>query len=406
MFPSQNNLIHSRSKTKSMKKISLVAILAMLSNFCIAQRHVGTWYDYGKIHPHLDYYVNSVGQKNGPYREYDENGVVVKEYNFLNGGENGVCIDYEAGEHNKRLLKSKVTYSNGVLNGLAIYYDEQGMPKQQGNYINDKKEGKWWTIVPIQETDMPNLPEGFKFYKVEKNVKSGIVQDGPFKAYYYPSGKLYSEGFTKNGESTNGVTIYFPDGKLKMRNRLDSTGQYFTVKESYYKSGQIAYYQTFYNSQNSNIKNVWTTEDTLWQYNEDGTPTDYMKQQTDNYNNWKKIGLYIKAGKQAQVGGNYLKSDDLNNANKYWDEAESCFLKAIDLKVPAGYTKETPSDGNIFYNVACIESLRKNTKDALHYLELSFQNGYVDFKWMITDTDMDNIRSLPEYQKLIAQYQK
>ena len=113
-----------------------------------------------------------------------------------------------------------------------------------------------------------------------------------------------------------------------------------------------------------------------------------------------------QAYKQAQDGGNYLKSGDLNNANKYWEEAESCYLKAIDLKVPAGYTKETPSDGMVFYNVACIEALKKNTKEALRYLELSFQNGYADFKEMATDTDMDNIRNLPEYQKLIAQYKK
>jgi len=68
-------------------------MIVLLCKFGIAQKHVGTWYDWNNIHPHEDYYVNHRWAKKWPiYKEYDQGGVVIKEYNFLNGAENGLCV--------------------------------------------------------------------------------------------------------------------------------------------------------------------------------------------------------------------------------------------------------------------------------------------------------------------------
>src|SRR6185312_5978740 len=57
-----------------------------------------------------------------------------------------------------------------------------------------------------------------------------------------------------------------------------------------------------------------------------------------------------------------------------------------------------------YYNMACIGSLDKKTKEALENLELSFQNGYKDYDHILQDTDLDNIRNTEEFKQLIKKY--
>jgi len=58
----------------------------------------------------------------------------------------------------------------------------------------------------------------------------------------------------------------------------------------------------------------------------------------------------------------------------------------------------------IYYNIASCYSLNQNKINAIKYLELSFQNGYDDFDNLQTDTDLENIRSYPEFKKLVVKY--
>ena len=362
-----------------MRKITFLLLLVLLCKFSIAQKHVGTWYDWNNIHPHEDYYVNTAGQKNGPYKEYDQGGVVIKEYNYLNGGENGLCIDYSVGDHNKRFIKSKVNYTKGVLNGLATYYDEQGLPRQGGNYVNDKKSGKWWTIAPIVVDDMPNLTEGFKFYKFEIEMKDGILQDGPVKSYYYPSGKIYTEGSLKDGQRTQELTAYYPNGKVKTMNKTNSTGDLFVYKESYYPSGKIKYYQTFHNDYRAN---VWITDDTLCDYKEDGAPTDYMKQQEEAYQDWKNKALAnkkyeAKAEEDAKKYPGLITDADKLFAAKDYSGARKTYMEASQMKVndksyPLNKIKEI--DG-----IVSAENVKKNDEmkkqsSAIDTMYLKFWN--------------------------------
>jgi hypothetical protein len=57
-----------------------------------------------------------------------------------------------------------------------------------------------------------------------------------------------------------------------------------------------------------------------------------------------------------------------------------------------------------YYNMACIESLDKKTKEALENLELSFQKGYADYEHIQKDTDLDNIRNTDEFKQLLKKY--
>lgn len=129
-----------------MKKIILSILIVLACKLSIGQKLVQTYYDWNKIHPKEVYYVNSVGQKSGTYKQYDENGVVVAEYNFLNGEPNGLCIDYAAEEHNKRSVIGKTTYKNGVKDGYALEFDPDNHywnKLREGYYKDGKENGKW-----------------------------------------------------------------------------------------------------------------------------------------------------------------------------------------------------------------------------------------------------------------------
>ncbi|HEY5464975.1 MAG TPA: tetratricopeptide repeat protein [Hanamia sp.] len=57
-----------------------------------------------------------------------------------------------------------------------------------------------------------------------------------------------------------------------------------------------------------------------------------------------------------------------------------------------------------YYNMACMKSLDKKTKEALENLELSFKNGFNDFDHIQEDTDLDNIRNTDEFKQLLKKY--
>lgn len=58
------------------------------------------------------------------------------------------------------------------------------------------------------------------------------------------------------------------------------------------------------------------------------------------------------------------------------------------------------------YNLACIYSLQKEIDNALNYFDKSINSGYRDLAHMSEDTDLDNIRSLPAFKKIIEKYFK
>lgn len=59
---------------------------------------------------------------------------------------------------------------------------------------------------------------------------------------------------------------------------------------------------------------------------------------------------------------------------------------------------------NVYYNMACLYSLMNQPEQALDYLRQSLQMGFNDFAHMEQDTDLDNIRELPEYIELVQQF--
>ncbi|HVT84938.1 MAG TPA: tetratricopeptide repeat protein [Chitinophagaceae bacterium] len=68
--------------------------------------------------------------------------------------------------------------------------------------------------------------------------------------------------------------------------------------------------------------------------------------------------------------------------------------------------KDTANKNLYDYNLACIYSNQRVNDKALDYFEKSVNAGYTDLAHISEDTDLDNIRSLPEFKTIIEKYFK
>lgn len=80
---------------------------------------------------------------------------------------------------------------------------------------------------------------------------------------------------------------------------------------------------------------------------------------------------------------------------KKFDEAIAAYKKIV-ADGPGSYYATS------LYNLACAYSLKGEKGAALDYLEKSAQAGYLNFRHMNRDPDLDNIRNEPRYKALMA----
>ncbi|HUS02052.1 MAG TPA: hypothetical protein VMY77_10015, partial [Chitinophagaceae bacterium] len=67
---------------------------------------------------------------------------------------------------------------------------------------------------------------------------------------------------------------------------------------------------------------------------------------------------------------------------------------------------DTTDQAIYYYNIACARSVQNKTADALNYLDKTIKFGYTNLEHMAEDSDLDNIRSLPGFKKIMENYFK
>lgn len=160
-----------------------------------------TYHLNGKIHLTGNY---TNGEKNGLFKEYDDNGNLETEYSMLNGELNGEMKTY----YSNGKLKKSGNYLKGEEHGNFVEYDEYGNKLAEYVMLNGKKNGV------------------FKFY--EKNGKINVsttfkddINNGQEISYFYDdeTGELHLKqiGEYLNGER-NGTwsLLMFKDGKERL----------------------------------------------------------------------------------------------------------------------------------------------------------------------------------------------
>lgn len=65
-----------------------------------------------------------------------------------------------------------------------------------------------------------------------------------------------------------------------------------------------------------------------------------------------------------------------------------------------------PKDAVVFYNLACSYSVLGEITAALESLEKALRLGYNDFKFLMTDPDMENVRENAHFEQLLRKYRR
>jgi tetratricopeptide (TPR) repeat protein len=76
------------------------------------------------------------------------------------------------------------------------------------------------------------------------------------------------------------------------------------------------------------------------------------------------------------------------------------------LEVDLRLSRLRPGDASVFYNVACSYSLLRQMDSALEALEKALALGYNEFKFLMSDPDLENLRKDPRFNKLMEKYRK
>jgi uncharacterized protein len=213
---------------------------------------VGVWKNYfsnGIVSDESPF--DEKGKLTGIYKEYDEDGKIFSELDYVKNGITGYRYYDKSGKIFKEGKKEKGTfeYKGYHLNGVL---------KAEGIYTVEGKKGRWkyydqYKNLYLEEdfTDKGMIDGKARNYyqggdlKDETSYKDGL-QDGYF-ASYYRNGKLEREGWFVNGISQGYFNSYYPDGTIELKNyyvknNLKGYQQHFTVrgkldKEEVYNDG-------------------------------------------------------------------------------------------------------------------------------------------------------------------------
>lgn len=105
----------------------------------------------------------------------------------------------------------------------------------------------------------------------------------------------------------------------------------------------------------------------------------------------------------------YKKAMDIDTAQTYHlQDLAFAYIYSKDYKngivCLEKVAKLYPDDAASYYNLACGWSLSNNTDTGMKYLKNALEKGFKDYNTISTDTDINNLRKLPEFNLLIKQY--
>jgi tetratricopeptide (TPR) repeat protein len=70
------------------------------------------------------------------------------------------------------------------------------------------------------------------------------------------------------------------------------------------------------------------------------------------------------------------------------------------LEIDRRLIKLRPDDPFVFYNLACSCSLLNLVDEAFSTLKKALKLGYRDFRWLLSDPDLENVRKDPRYSEI------
>lgn len=72
------------------------------------------------------------------------------------------------------------------------------------------------------------------------------------------------------------------------------------------------------------------------------------------------------------------------------------------LKMDRRLVRLLPENATAHYNLACSLALKKRKAEALRSLARAIELGYKDSDWMMQDPDLEPLKKLPAFKRLVA----
>jgi tetratricopeptide (TPR) repeat protein len=72
------------------------------------------------------------------------------------------------------------------------------------------------------------------------------------------------------------------------------------------------------------------------------------------------------------------------------------------LRMDRRLVRLLPDNPNAHYNLACSLALKNRRSEAINTLEKAVSLGYDDVDWLMQDPDLEALKNLPDFQKLIS----
>jgi antitoxin component YwqK of YwqJK toxin-antitoxin module len=214
--------------------------MILIGNVSNAQKVITNYWPRTKVIGE-QYQIDGYGVKNGFYKEYNKYGTIIRHFNYLDGQENGLCIEYitmRGGEYfecdgkpmnEKMMNKGNVVYEKeyACVNGNYYMFQKREANKKEPDserqsfthteyYTNGKiakKYGVWgyYKVGPyIEYYENGNVKESGN-YSVPKYVTQ--LMNGHFYAMGENRDTQYSVWFDKNYPVVG--RFYHPNGKVK-----------------------------------------------------------------------------------------------------------------------------------------------------------------------------------------------
>src|SRR6266850_6303733 len=70
------------------------------------------------------------------------------------------------------------------------------------------------------------------------------------------------------------------------------------------------------------------------------------------------------------------------------------------MQIDERLSKLLPNDPTVLYNLACSYSLTKRVEQAASTLARALDRGYKDFKWLLKDPDLQNLRDHELFEQI------
>lgn len=117
---------------------------------------------------------------------------------------------------------------------------------------------------------------------------------------------------------------------------------------------------------------------------------------------------YMKKGMVKEAEADYRMVVEKDTVPSESSCAQFAFLSLGEKDNAVGYMQRVidsfPSDKGSYYDAACLYARMGETEIALGYLRQAFERGYRRFAHIENDDDLEIVRTMPEYQELIAGY--